>query len=40
MSVGIEPREIDDNPLQYCLETAMDRGVWWVTGRGVTGRWT
>ena len=24
------------NPLQYiCLETSMDRGVWWVTVRGV-----
>ena len=27
----------NSNPLQYsCLENSMDRGVWWVTVRGVT----
>ena len=28
------------NPLQSsCLENSMDRGVWWVTVRGVAKSW-
>ena len=33
---GRSPRERNGNPLQYsCLETSMDRGVWWATAHGV-----
>ena len=32
---GRSPGDGNGNPLQYsCLETPMDRGVWWVTVRG------
>ena len=35
--VGKIPGEGNGNPLQYsCLGSAMDRGAWWATDRGVT----
>ena len=34
------PGEGSGNPLQYsCLEDLMDRGAWWVAGRGVANSW-
>ena len=33
--------EENGNPLRYsCLETPMNRGVWWATVHGVTKSWT
>ena len=32
---GRSPGEGNDNQLQYsCLESSMDRGVWWLQSRG------
>ena len=39
--LGRSPGEGNGNPLQYsCLETSMDRGVWWAALHGVTKIWT
>ena len=36
---GRSPGEGNGNPLQYsCLGNPMDRGAWWATVHGVTGR--
>ena len=38
---GRSPGEGTGNPLQYpCLETPMERGVWWATVHGVAKSWT
>ena len=35
--LGRSPGEANSNLLQYsCLESSMDRGVWWATTHGVT----
>ena len=32
---GRSPGVENGNPLQYCLETPMDRAAWWATVHGV-----
>ena len=34
--LGRSPGEGNDNPLQYSLENARDRGVWWAIVHGAT----
>ena len=34
--LGRSPAEGNGNPLQYCLETPMDRGAWWARVQRVT----
>ena len=33
--LGASPGEGHGNPLQYCLENSMDRGIWQATVHGV-----
>ena len=33
--LGRSPGGGHGNPLQYCLENAMDRGAWWALVHGV-----
>ena len=38
---GRSPGEGNGNPLQYsCLETPMDRRIWWATVHGMAKSWT
>ena len=39
--VGKIPEGAHGNPFQYsCLETPIDRGIWWVTVHRVAKSWT
>ena len=38
--LGRSPGGEHGNPLQYCLESLMDRGAWWAAVHEVTKRWT
>ena len=38
--LGGSPEVGNGNPLQYCLENAMDRGAWQATAHRVTKSWT
>ena len=38
--MGGSPEVGNGNPLQYCLENAMDRGAWQATVHRVTKSWT
>ena len=39
--LGRSSGEGNGYPLQYsCLESSMDRGVWWTTAHGVAKSWT
>ena len=38
--LGGSPEVGNGNPLQYCLENAMDRGAWQATDHRVTKSWT
>ena len=38
--LGGSPEVGNGNPLQYCLENAMDRGAWQATVHRVTKSWT